>query len=281
MKKNIYSNALIVLSIITITSCTNTPQKEEQVKTEPVKEITYTTDDPKSIIKAVEMSCGSWNKLWEQKDVEFSYSYKYADGKEDFSVERYVFDTEQSWAKYTKHDINVMPGTEGDVIQYYDGESAYIKQNDEMLDNQEAIGGTHFLRKANYFWFVMMFKLDNPGVNYEYLGAEELNGVNYDKVNVSYDASVTGKEQNDTYILYVNSETKMVDQFYFSLPAFGVNEPLIRMELKYEEINGLKIASTRNIFMPSEAGYSEAPNLVQTSTNVKFNNSFTEEQLSL
>lgn len=228
------------------------------------------------------MSCGTWNKLWEQKDVEFTYSYLYPnEGVEDLSTERYVFDTEQSWAEYTKHEINVMPDKEGTVTQYYDGQAAFVKHNDDMMDDEEAVGLSHFLRKANYFWFVMMFKLDNPGANYEYQGQEPLNDITYDKVVVTYDPAVTGKEQNDTYILYVNPETKMVDQFYFSLPALGVNEPAIRMELEYEDINGLKLATKRDIYMPSEEGYSDTPNLVQRSTNVKFNNGFTEESFSM
>jgi hypothetical protein len=228
------------------------------------------------------MASGSWNKLWEQKDVQFTYSYKYpGNGQEDLSTERYVFDTEQSWAKYTQHDINVMPGTEGEVVQYYDGTSGMMKHGEKMMDDPASKGGSEFLRKANYFWFVMMFKLDNPGALYEYMGKEAVDGTSYDKVSVSYDAAVTGKEQNDTYVLYVNPETKMVDQFLFSLPIQGVNEPLILMKMKYEEINGLQIATQRHIYMPGPNGYAAEPNLVQTSSDVKFNNGFTTEAFAL
>lgn len=272
-------NAVILGAFLFVVSCTS-PQKsdsESQIVVEVPQEITYNTDDAKSIIKAVEMANGSWNKLWEQKDVEFTYSYSYPDGKADLSTERYVFDTEQSWAKYTQHDINAMPGTEGEVVQYYDGNVASMMHDTVKIDNPEAVGGAQFLRKANYFWFVMMYKLDNPGANFQYMGTESLDGINYDKVKVDYDPAVTGKEQNDIYVLYVNPETKLVDQFYFSLAVMGMSEPAILMKLQYEEINGLKVPTTRNIFMPSENGYSEEPNLVQKSTGVKFNNGFTEE----
>lgn len=281
MKSNYLKFFAILFAVITI-SCTNSQKSETVVEKDVPQEISYSTDDPKSIIKAVEMSCGSWDKLWEQKDVEFTYSYKYPqDGKEDLSTERYVFDSEQSWAKYTQHDINVMPGMEGEAIQYYDGESAFLKYNDEMVEDPEAVGGSHFLRKANYFWFVMMYKLNNPGAQFEFIGNENVDDMAYDKVKVTYDPAITGKEQNDTYILYVNAETKMVDQFYFSLPAIGVADPVILMKLEYEEINGLKIATKRSIWMPGENGYSEEPNLVQTSTNVKFNNGFTSDSFSM
>lgn len=285
MKSNTILNVLFAAIIIWGVSCTQPPKNDtasEETMTEVSEELpTYSTDDPKTIIKAIEIANGTWNKLWEQKDVQFDYYYKQADGKIDESVERYLFDTEQSWAKYAKHEINVLPEREGVVIQYFDGDSAYLSLDGETIENPEAIGVAKFLRKANYFWFVMMYKLDNPGANYEYLGQESLDGVNYDKVMVTYNPEVTGKEQNDTYILYVNPETKMVDQFYFSLPAFGVNEPVILMTLEYSEIDGLQIPTTRNIYMPGENGYSEEPNLVEVSENVKFNNGFTEESMQL
>ncbi len=280
--KNYYLSLIAIFIAFWAVSCTSSQKKEKSLEQAAPQEITYSTDDPKSIIKAVEMSCGGWDKLWEQKDVEFTYSYKYPqEGTEDLSTERYVFDTEQSWAKYTKHDINVMPGMEGEVIQYYDGNSAFLKHNESMVEDEAAIGGCHFLRKANYFWFVMMYKLNNPGAQFESAGNETLENTSYDKVKVTYDPEVTGKDENDTYILYVNSNTKMVDQFYFSLPAFGIADPIILMKLEYEEINGLKLATKRSIWMPSENGYSEEANLVQTSTNVKFNNGFTDDTFAM
>ena len=286
MKKNNYSLGAALLALLIFATCAPSQKSEEVSETTEVQEvepeITYSTKDAKSIIKAVEMASGGWDKLWEQKDVEFNYSYVYPQsGQEDLSMERYVFDTEESWAKYTKHQINVLPEMDGEVIQYYDGQEAKVMYDTTLMDDPEVVAGAQFLRKANYFWFVMMYKLDNPGAQYEYLGSEEVESVNYDKVKVSYDAEVTGKEQNDTYVLYVNPETKMVDQFLFSLPVLGVTEPAIIMKLTYEDVNGFKLATNRRIFMPSENGYSEEPNLVQTMTNIRFNNGFTQESFAL
>jgi len=258
-----------------------TPTEPEQVE-EVENKISYDTNNPKSIIKAVEAASGGWGKLWKQKDVAFNYDYIQADGKADKSIERYVFNTEQSWAKYSQHEINVMPGTEGEVIQYYDGTNAHISQNGTKIEVPAVVGGTEFLRKANYFWFVMMYKLDNPGVLYEYNGSENVNGTDYDKVTVTYDPEVTKKEQNDIYILYVNKDTKMVDQFYFSLPAFGFNDPVLLMKLTYEEINELMIPTKRDIFFPGEDGsYGDQPAIQEISTNVKFNNGFTDADFSI
>jgi len=284
MKNTDYlKGTLFIMCIAFLASCTTPKATDATVVVEEeavVKEISYNVEEPKSIIEAVAAASGSWNALWDKKDVQFDYSYKYPQsGQEDLSVERYIFDTEESWAKFSKHEINAFPEDEGEVVQYYDGASTIVYKDSVQVDNPEVIGGAQFLRKANYFWFVMMYKLDNPGAQYEYLGEESLDSVKYDKVKVTYDSTVTSKPQNDIYVLYVNAETKKVDQFYFSLPILGVNDPIILMKLKYETIEGLDIPAVRHVYMPSPEGYSAEPNLVQTSTNIKFNNGFTSETI--
>ena len=126
----------------------------------------------------------------------------------------------------------------------------------------------------------MMYKLDDPGTYHKYLGQEEVNGVNYDKVSLTYEPSEVGKEVNDEYILYFNPTTHMVDQFMFSLPAFGVNAPILRMELDYELVDGVYIATKRRSYAPDATGkYSQ--NGEYTSKNIKFNNSFTMADLKI
>ncbi|TRX59067.1 hypothetical protein FNH22_11100 [Fulvivirga sp. M361] len=276
---------LTTMSLLT-SSCSDKPtseavteEKEPEVVTEEVK---YDVNDVSSIIKAVEMAAGSWDKLWEQKDVEFNYQYLQADGKKDISVERYIFDNEASWARYTTHEVNVMPDAEGEVIQSFNGESASASMDGKIMEDPAAVGLADFLRRANYFWFTMNFKLGNPGTRHEYMGQETVNGKTYDKVSVSYHAEAVGKPQNDVYIVYVNPETKLIDRFLFSLPAFGVNDPVLLMEVGYSDINGLKLPTNRNVYMPNEQGeYPETPSLRQISENVKFNNGFSTEDFVL
>jgi len=274
----------LALSIF-LASCAEKAKKnmteEKEVITEKMtpKAPVYDTSDPASILASIEYAQGGWGNLWNKKDVQYSYDYRYPDGKADVSTERYIFATEASLGDYTQHDINAMPGSKGDVMQYFDGEKTMVMVGDKKIEDPAAVGGSEFLRRANYFWFVMPYKLNDKGTISKYMGQEEYNGTNYDKVQVTYDASITGKEQNDTYIIYVNPSTKMIDRFYFSLPALGINEPLIIANYEYEDIEGQKVATKRSIFMPSPDGYSEEPNLVQTLTDVSFNNGFTKENI--
>ncbi len=267
--------------LLIITSC----NEKTKSKVNPTPETTveapvYNTEDPNSMLASIAHAHGGWDDLWNKKDVQYTYDYRSADGKADVSTERYVFATETSFGYYTQHDINAMPGEEGDIMQYFDGKTTMATIAGKDIDDPTAVGTSEFLRRANYFWFLMPYKLTDKGTILKYMGQEEYNGTSYDKVEVTYDPTITGKEQNDIYILYINPTTKMIDRFYFSLPAMNVNVPAIIANYEYEEIEGQKIATKRTYFMPNEKGeYGEKPNLVQTLTNVKFNNGFTSENI--
>lgn len=240
------------------------------------------TPDPSDLIKQMEAKVGGWDKLWAQKDVEFQYNYVYADGKQDVSTERYIFEGEHSWAKYTQHDINVLPGKGGVVIQSLVNNQPACAQDGKAMNDQQVLGGTDFLRRANYFWFAMFHKLQNPGTIHKYLGTESVDGVNYHKISVAYESDKTGKPQNDAYVLYLNPETMLVDQFFFSLPAMGVHQPVLKMKVEYEAINGLLLPTKRWAYQPGPDGKPNAePFLTQTSTQVKFNNGFTPEDFKI
>lgn len=287
MKKINSNNLLILGSVLALSSSCGEKVKKVEMKqeTSPIETMTkvpvYSADDPQSILASVEYAQGGWGDLWNKKDVQYTYDYRYPDGKADVSTERYIFDSEASFGYYTQHDINAMPGTEGDAVQCFDGKATTAILAGNKVEDPAAIGGSEFLRKANYFWFVMPYKLNDDGAILKSMGKEDYHGVVYDKVEVTYDAAVTGKEQNDSYILYVNPDTKMIDRFFFSLPAMGMNVPAIAANYIYEEIEGQKIATKRTYFMPNDKGeYGETPSIVQTLTYVKFNNGFTLENIS-
>nr|WP_299070236.1 DUF6503 family protein [uncultured Allomuricauda sp.] len=273
-----------IASILLLASCGQKAKKME-VTTEDISgavlpEPIYDTNEPKTILAAVAHAHGGWNDLWKKKDVEYTYDYRVpSNGKADISTERYIFDSEASFGKYSQHEINIMPDKDGEVTQCFDGKETMVMVNGEKNEDPQLIAVSDFLRRANYYWFTMAYKLNDKGTVAKYLGQEEYNGKMYDKVHVTYDPEVTGKEQNDIYILYVNPETKMIDRFFFSLPFLGVEEPVIIANYEYEDIDGQLISTKRSYFMPSEQGYPEEPGLVQTMTNVKFNNGFTIETL--
>jgi len=276
-----YLKLLSLSLLLVFTACNKKSETKDDPVTEPIIEApTYNTEDPSSMLASIAYAHGGWDDIWNKKDVQYTYDYRSADGKADVSTERYVFATETSLGYYTQHDINAMPGSEGDIMQYFDGKTTMATLAGKNVEDPQAVGTSEFLRRANYFWFLMPYKLTDKGTILKYLGQEDYNGTSYDKVEVTYDPAITGKEQNDIYILYINPTTKMIDRFYFSLPAMNVNVPAIIANYEYEDIDGQKIATKRTYFMPNEKGeYGEEPNLIQTLSNIKFNNGFTPENI--
>jgi hypothetical protein len=228
------------------------------------------------LVDALNAVNGGYTKLAAKKDVQFTYIYDNMGAGKDVSTERHIFNGEHSWGSYTEHKRNVFPDKEGLAVQsLVHGKPALSLDGVEVTD-EKAIGGTVFLRKVNFYWFTMMYKLKDPGTNYKHLGTEDINGVLYDKVSLMYSADVTKKEKNDEYILYFNPETHLIDQFYFSLPDWGINDPILKMTLAYEMIDGLLISTIRKSYGPDENGTYQQ-NGVYTFKDIKFDNGFTPE----
>ncbi len=216
---------------------------------------------------------GGYKKLLSKKDVKFNYVYdNHAAGK-DVSSERHIFKGEHSWGSYTEHKRNVLPDKEGLAVQSLVYGRPALSLEGKKITDEKAIGGTVFLRKVNFYWFAMMYKLKDPGTNYKHLGTEKVDGILYDKVSLTYNSGVTKKEANDEYILYFNPKTHLVDQFFFSLPAFGFNKPILKMTLAYEVIDGLYVSTVRKSYAPNKEG-KYTLNGTYTFSDITFNNGF-------
>jgi len=285
MKKQFKNVAFLAVLAggVSFTSCNNVTEKAntvaekgveavENVVEEVLPKVVYDTASPKSMLMAVAEACGGTNNLKALKDVEFDYHYISSDGKKDISKERYIFENETSWAKYSLYETKSTTGTESDVVQFLSDGKAMCYNSGVASEDAKTIAGTAFLRHANYMWFNMMFKLTDPGTIHEYRGQQEIDGTIHDIVAVSYDPAVTGKEINDKYILYINPETHMIDQFNFSVPFVGVNDPILLAKVTYTEVDGIKVMSRREMFAPSGDG--EGFNLIidEVSENIKLFN---------
>ena len=72
----------------------------------------------------------------------------------------------------------------------------------------------------------------------------------------------------------------MVESFYFSLPAFGFDKPVLHAKLTYEEIDGIMVITRRIMSSPLPDGSGMTLMVDQRLENIKFNNGFTAAQLS-
>ena len=109
-----------------------------------------------------------------------------------------------------------------------------------LIDQPAHVG--HFFRKTNFYWFNMMFKLQDPGVNLRQLEDRNVDGMAYHIIEMTFGEGIG--ESSDRYILYVNPSTKRIDQFLFTVLGFGFKDPFL-MKLQYEKINDIWLSTYR------------------------------------
>lgn len=255
----------------TLTACNETEtldahQKNLNPKTSPnAKEIVFQMID----------KVGDYKKLRSKKDVVYQYTYQTPDGKTDVSTEKYRFSGELSYGKYDQHE-RTLPHLEGIMEQGFDGKNYWLKLNGKEINDSSALKKVQFNRPTNFYWFTMFPKLADPGVNYNYLQDTIIGNQAYDVVKISFDSP--NNQPTDIYQLYINQETKLVDQFLFTVVDYGVVETPYLMQLKYEEIDGLILPTDRRYKKSTwDATVDESPWITVKWSDIQFNQGLTEE----
>ncbi len=273
-------NLLLSLSFMLLLIACNNQKQTKNSAEEPVEQAAATpeTEEPnqgKALIMEMVEAVGGMEALKSLKDVEYEYIYDVpGEGKKDVSIERYIFDGEYSWAKYTTHTKWVMPDVEGEVEQGYDGSESWVTLNGKIVEDSATVRIGDFLRKTNFYWFCMMFKQLDPGMTYEYKGTQTVDGVDYDLVKVGFEAHVG--DAQDTYVLYINPKTKLVDQFLFTVMDFGMTNPLLT-KIEYQTVEGIKVPASRKYIVSDWEGTVKGEDWVENYyEDVTFNNGFTK-----
>jgi len=234
--------------------------------------------DAKELISKVVEANGGVKALRKLKDVSFDYTFKVsANNIVDVSRERYIFNGEVSYAEYTKRQVYALPQFIGKHTQFFNGTKTISKINGTIITEQQPAYIGHALRKTNYYWFAMMFKLLDPGVNHKQLTDRKVNGVTYKTVEMTFGENIG--ESDDKYILYINPETYRIDQFLYTAKGFGVTEPSL-MKLKYEKFGEVYLTTYRK-YAPADWNGNVVKETwtEQFTANVKFNNGFDLESI--
>ena len=245
------------------------PKKQNQNDKEPV---IFKNKAHELVYKMVQ-KVGDIDKLKSKKDVVYTYTYQTPDGKADVSTEKYIFENELSYGAYKKHE-RTFPELEGTIEQGYNGQEFWLKHNGKVINDKKRLKRVQFNRPTNFYWFAMLPKLLDPGVNYELVENKEI--TNYDIVKVSFESE--GDKPTDIYQLYINKETSLVDYFLFTVADFGVIKTPLLMQVEYEKIEDLLIPTKRKYKKSTwQASVDDKPWIHVNWTNIKFNNNLTLE----
>ncbi|AXT53383.1 hypothetical protein D1818_22080 [Aquimarina sp. BL5] len=236
--------------------------------------------EAKELIAKVVEANGGKNALHKLKDVSFDYTFKVKDNNvEDVSKERYIFDREVSFAEYTKRQVYAIPQMPGETYtQFFNGTNSISKIDGKAITEQQPAFIGHILRKTNYYWFTMMFKLSDPGVNHKILSSRKVEDITYKVIEMTFGDNI-GESSQDKYILYINPQTYRVDQFLYNATGFGITEPSI-MKVKYEKVDGIYLSTYRR-YAPADwdGNKLEGSWTEQFTKNVKFNNGYNLENI--
>ena len=191
------------------------------------------------LIEEMVTAMGGIEKYRQLRDVSYTYTYRdMMSGKQDVSIEKYLYDGELSFGKYTEHTKNVSPDKEGPVIQAWNGKEAWLIVEGNFVPAPPALKMVNFSRNTSFFWLNMMYKLLDPGTIHKTLPNRTFDSKEYNIVEVTYEKGIG--DAQDRFILYLNPETELVEHFLFSNAFFGPNGPTRIMHIEFQEIDGLK-----------------------------------------
>ncbi len=267
LKKN--SIVIIIISCLFI-SCKNEIQKVNNDASVPKFQ-----NKGHELVYNMVQKVGDYSNLVNKKDVTYKYTYKTPDGKTDISTEKYIFDGEYSYGRYKKHE-RTLSQLEGIIEQGYDGNEYWLKHNEKTLHDEKILKRVAFNRPTNFYWFAMMQKLLDKGLNYEYLGEKSINNSNYDIVKITFNSEYN--KPKDIYQLYINKKTTLVDQFLFTVADFDIMSPKL-MQVQYEEIDGLLIPTKRQYKNSTwNADISDDPWIHVLWTEIRFNTEVSKQE---
>lgn len=93
-----------------------------------------------------------------------------------------------------------------------------VRVNGKEVDGEDR---AEWLKRAygawinDTYWLVMPYKLMDPGVNLAYDGSEQIGGVTFDKLKLTFEG--VGLTPGDTYWAYVNRETGLMERWAYFL----------------------------------------------------------------
>ena len=237
-----YSKLMLVIIFSTLlTACGNKEAKTKETSKSVEVQAPEFQNKGHELVYKMTQETGSYKDLLNLKDIVFNYTYRTPDQKEDVSIESYIFNGELSHGSYLKHE-RTLPNLKGKMQQGYNGKDFWVKIDGQEITDSSAIESVTFTRKTNFYWFAMMQKLLDPGIKYEYLGQNTIDDKLYNIVKITFNTA--DDVASDTYQLYINPETHLVDQFLFTVVSKNVTDPIL-MRVNYENVEGILLTTYR------------------------------------
>jgi hypothetical protein len=192
------------------------PEDQVTRQVEAARERLTQSDGGRLVLRAIEAHGGLTN--WYRAPTS-SYTWEYANVGADLQFKSFLVADNQTREVY--HDLmsvgpydNPKPA---DARFAWNGEVAWMHPDTLQQPNP------HFWATTGYYFEQIPFLLADPGLTYERLPDETLDGTTYEMVKVGYEENV-GYSDDDTYTLYVHPETNRVDAIRYTV-TYGRDVP--------------------------------------------------------
>jgi hypothetical protein len=173
-----------------------------------------------------------------------SYTWEYANVGIDMQFKSFLVADNQT--RHVYHDLlTVGPYEDPQPVNArfaWNGEIAWMQPDSIERPNP------HFWATTGYYFEQIPFILADPGLTYERLPDETLDGTAYEMVKVGY-AEGVGYSDDDTYTLYVHPESGQVDAIRYTV-TYGRDVPadanLAETLFEYDDyvtVDGLTVAT--------------------------------------
>ncbi|MEM1328003.1 MAG: DUF6503 family protein [Bacteroidota bacterium] len=193
---------------------------------ETTEETTFTPqpDLPEVLVQAIEAH-GGW-ETWQSMS-----SMQYDIAKDSMTTETHLIDLQNRKVRITTKPEQFTLG--------FDGTDVWIAPDLAAFGESSA----RFYHNLLFYFYAMPFIVTDPGIQYETVEGDSLNGKIYDALKVSYDGGV-GDAPDDEYILYFDKETHQMEWLLYTVTYFSGEKSDKYRALNYadwQEVNGLQL----------------------------------------
>ncbi len=159
-------------------------------------------------------------------------NYKKFDISFDFRKFRYRISQEGEKFRYERTTTDSLKNVIVDVLDnvHFERKINDVKQNLSAKDESKYRESTNSIA----YFVLLPYKLLDKAVNLEWLGTTEIEGQQYDKIKVWFDAEGGGKDHDDVFCYWINQKTKTLDYL-----AYDNGGPRFRKATKRETVGGI------------------------------------------
>lgn len=144
----------------------------------------------------------------------------------------------------TQHDSI---GNEVKDILKNDGLFRYINDSLVNLDDEKEAAYTSSVNSVIYFAF-LPFRLNDAAVNKSYVGTVKINGSEYHKIKVTFDAEGGGEDFEDVFYYWFDVEDYSMDYLAYSYNEEDEGKGIrFRVAFNSRKVNGVTIQDYKNL----------------------------------